>query len=40
MKVPALTLSITETLLFLGMVALVWVMLDILGGQFCDDDER
>ncbi len=28
-----LTLSITETLLFLGMVALVWVMLNIIGGS-------
>lgn len=40
MKMPALTLSIIETLLFLGMVAFAWVMLDILGGYYCDDDER
>lgn len=38
MNMPALTLSITETSLFLGMVALVSVMLDILGGYYCDDE--
>jgi hypothetical protein len=40
MDMPPLTLSITETLLFLGMVALVWVMLNILGGGHHVDGER
>jgi hypothetical protein len=40
MDMPALTLLVTETLIFLGTVALVWVMLDILGGGHLVDGER
>jgi hypothetical protein len=35
-----MTLWIIETLLFAGMVSLIWAVLDILGGDHCADAER
>ncbi len=35
-----MALWIIESLLFMGMVALIWAMLDILGGDHCADAER
>jgi len=35
-----MTLWIIETLLFMGMVALIWAMLDILGGDYHVGNDR
>jgi hypothetical protein len=35
-----MTLWMIETLLFAGMVSLIWAMLDMLGGDHCADAER
>lgn len=35
-----MTLWLTEALLFMGMVALIWAMLGILGDGHCVDDDR
>ena len=35
-----MTLWMIETLLFIGMVSLIWAMLDILGGDYPADGER
>ena len=35
-----MTLWMIETLLFIGMVSLIWAMLDILGGDHPADGER
>jgi hypothetical protein len=40
METSAMTLWITETLLFMGMVALIWAMLDILGSDYHVENER
>ena len=36
----AMTLGIIESVLFMGMVGLIWVMLDIFGDGHHADDKR
>jgi hypothetical protein len=40
METSAMTLWIIEILLLMWMVALIWTMLDILGGDYHADGER